>query len=229
VCELEQRLVAVLDGDPTWGGVSLEKHEVVVLAPNADIVAQLEEMRPGRVIGNLAVPGVLRALVAIREARLPLRLWGCIADGAADRVLPLGPIEPAARPLAPDMVVASLASRATNGARVVTVGADTDALLSLRQALTRQGMSVSMTWDEKQASDMVEMVRPGIVVVDLSMQREACAFVAQLSRTNPIPTVVLIEGTSDTAASFAAALGDRAHASQMTSLKSYLVAMLNGR
>jgi DNA-binding NtrC family response regulator len=127
------------------------------------------------------------------------------------------------------MVVASLASRATHGARVVTVGADTDALLSLRQALTREGMSVSMTWDEKQASDMVAMVRPGIVVVDLSMQRAACAFVAQLSSMNPIPTVVLIEGTGDTAASFAAALGDRAHASQATSLESYLVAMLNRR
>jgi CheY-like chemotaxis protein len=131
-------------------------------------------------------------------------------------------IEPAARPLAPDAVIAALAAQVAAGTRVVTVGADFDALLSLRQALSRQGLSVSMAWDAKQAAELVEMVRPSIVVADLGMQRDACAFVASLTGASPMPTVVLIEGTGDTAASFAAALGDPALTARLTPLGSLM-------
>src|SRR5207302_254456 len=70
-----------------------------------------------------------------------------------------------------DAIVAALARYAVRGTRVVTAGADVDGLMSLRQALARRGMSVSMAWDGKQASELLVVVRPEVVVVDLGLPR----------------------------------------------------------
>src|SRR5206468_11150 len=71
----------------------------------------------------------------------------------------------------PDDVVETLERYAVRGTRVVTAGADVDALMSLRQALARKGLSVSMAWDAKQAADLLQVVRPEVVVGDLALPR----------------------------------------------------------
>jgi DNA-binding response OmpR family regulator len=70
-------------------------------------------------------------------------------------------------------VLATIRGRGTRGTRVLTAGADADALISLRQALAREGMSVSMAWDGKQAADLLDMIRPEIVVVELDLPPRA--------------------------------------------------------
>src|SRR5207249_8597336 len=99
------------------------------------------------------------------------RFWGCLADPGADRALMLGMIEAVGSPIDPDEVVATLARYAVRGTRVVTAGAEVDALMSLRQALARGGLSVSMAWDAKQAADPLPVVRPGEGVVGRARPR----------------------------------------------------------
>ncbi len=85
----------------------------------------------------------LHALVMLRAAGSKARFWGCIADAAADRVLALGMIEPAMKPLDPDAIVEILGRYAARGTRVVTAGADVDGLMSLRQALAPQSQQIA--------------------------------------------------------------------------------------
>jgi len=159
-------------------------------------------------MANLAAPGVMKALLALRALGVPMRLCGYIADGRTDRVLPLDVVEPAARPLAPDAIVAALAQHAPARARVVTVGADVDALLSLRQALARQGTSVSLAWDGKQATELFDMVHPHAVVADLDAAHDVCTVLARVATSSRIPAVVLIEGAADGAATLAMVLNN---------------------
>jgi CheY-like chemotaxis protein len=154
---------------------------------------------------NLASAGAVKALLAIRERAPATQIFGYVA-AAGDRALPLGRVEPASRPLAPDAIVAALGALAPAKARVVTVGADVDALLSLRQALVRQGTSVSLAWDAKQAIDLLDMINPHAVVADLGAPQDAAAVLARVAASTPVPIVVLIEGASDVAAPLATVL-----------------------
>jgi DNA-binding response OmpR family regulator len=127
------------------------------------------------------------------------------------RGLHLGFIEVASTPLDPDEIVAVLAPYATRGTRVLTAGADADAFISLRQALSRQGMSVSMAWDGKQASDLLQMVRPEVVVVDLDIPpRSGVSLLVELTASQTLPVLVLIPGRQDIAKRSAVELADAA-------------------
>src|SRR5207247_11481414 len=91
------------------------------------------------------------------------------------------------------------------GARAGTVGEDVDAFVRLRQALARQGMSVSMAWNAKQAEELLPLVRPAVVVLDLDLPaREACGIAAQLGACDPPPTTVLVAGSPERAVRLAA-------------------------
>src|SRR5207244_3821140 len=80
-----------------------------------------------------------------------------------------------------------LGGYATRGTRVVTAGADGDVLMSLRHALTRQGLSVSMAWDAKQAVDLFDAVRPELVVLDLELPpRNGYELVVRLAGAIPV-------------------------------------------
>ncbi len=81
--------------------------------------------------------------------------------------------------------------------------------MSLRQALGRRRASVSMAWDAKQAREMLGVVRPHAVVVDMSMpKRDGCAIVAALAALDPVPLVVLVTSAGDPAMDFTALLAD---------------------
>ena len=204
-----RQLLAVLDTDPSWEDVAVAGHEVAVLAPGEDIAVRLAAAGAARIVVNLAAHGALGSLLALRGAGSTARFWGCLADPAGDRALALGMIEPAARPLDPDAVLAALGGYAIRGTRVVTAGSDVDALMSLRQALARRGTSVSMAWDAKQTIHLFDVVRPEVVVLDLSLpKRDGYRIAAQLGRVDPLPSAVLVPGTDDPSAGFAAALAD---------------------
>src|SRR2546422_6499737 len=143
--------------------ISLDGHHVEVLAPGDDLAEQIAELSPARIVVNLLAPGALGALVAARAAGCGARFWGCLANPGADRALMLGMVEAAESPVDPHDVVTTLERYAARGTRVVTVGADVDGLMSLRQALARKGLSVSMAWDAKQAADLLQVVRPEVV------------------------------------------------------------------
>ena len=203
-----RRLVVVLDVDSVWEGAVIDGTEVTVVKPGSDVAARLAGAPPTRLVVNLAAPGALAAMGALRARGVSGRLWGCLASPASDKALPLGMIEPATRPLDPDAILPVLGGYATRGTRVVTAGADGDVLMSLRHALTRQGLSVSMAWDAKQAVDLFDAVRPELVVLDLELPpRNGYELVVRLAGAIPVPSVVLVYGDGDdTAAGFAAAL-----------------------
>jgi CheY-like chemotaxis protein len=157
---------------------------------------------------NLAARGAFDALLAARAAGAKVPLCGCLIPPGLNRGLSLGFVEIVHAPLDPDEVTAVLSPYA-RGTRVLTAGADADAFISLRQALARQGMSVSMAWDGKQASDLLQMVRPEIVVVDLDIPpRSGVALIIELSVAPIMPMLVLLPGRQDIAKRAAAELGD---------------------
>jgi CheY-like chemotaxis protein len=200
--------VVVLDVEPDWAA---DGASVTVLDPSrADLVARVAEIAPACVLANLAASGALQALGALRAADPTLALRGCI--GSADgRVLMLGAIEVATHPLDPPRIVAALAPHAARGTKVLTAGTHADDFMALRQALLQAGMVVSMVWDAKQADDLLEMVRPAIVIVDLAMpRRDGYALLARLATLAPVPTICLIADDAAAPDAFAASLADPA-------------------
>jgi hypothetical protein len=220
-------LVTVIDNDDAWERATLDGHQVAVVPPGEGLSGYLGENQPVRVIVNLAAPGALETCFALRAEGSRVPLWGCLGDATRDRAIPLGLIEPAGRPLDADAVLTSLDGHATRGTRVITAGADVDALMSLRQALSRSGMSVSMAWDGKQANDLLGVVRPEVVVIDLDLpRREGYGIVAQVAELETIPTTVLVPGDDDAATGFAAALADPKRAGRAVPLASMLGAIV---
>jgi hypothetical protein len=201
--------VVVIDSDRTWATIAVNGHGVVAVPPSADLATSFGDAPPARVLVNLASPHVLEAVAAWRDAGFTGRVWGCLADAASGRAFPLGAIELGIRPLDPDVVLASLARHASRGARVMTVGDDVDAFVSLRQALARQGMSVSMAWNTRQAADLLPVVRPEVLVLDLDLfERDGRVLRGSPPATRPRPRAHRRQQQSTPA--FAAVLTDPA-------------------
>jgi hypothetical protein len=205
------RPLAVLDVDPTWTNVA-HGAALSVVGPGEELADRYAEFGSSTFLVNLTAPGALASIAWLRAAGSTAPLWGCLSRPGTDRVLPLGRVESIGLPLDPEAILGALRRHSTKGARVVTAGADVDALMSLRQALTREGMSVSMAWDAGQATDLITMVRPKVVIVDLDLPpRAGYGVVAGLSGAEPVPLMVLIAGRGDPASGFGAALADPAN------------------
>jgi len=225
--ETGRRPIVVVDVDGVWSQRALEGHQVEVVAPEDDLAEQLAELSAARIVINLLAPGALGALAAARAAGCTARFWGCLADPGIDRALMLGMVEAAATPLDPDGVVETLGRYAVRGTRVVTVGTDVDSLMSLRQALARGGLSVSMAWDAKQTADLLQVVRPEVVVVDLALPRnDGYGIVARLAALDPPPSAILVPGPDDAAAAFAEVLADPAYSGALLRLSQLLAAVV---
>ena len=79
----------------------------------------------------------------------------------------------------------------------------------------------------KQAEELLPLVRPAVVVLDLDLPaREACGIAAQLGACDPPPTTVLVAGSQDRAVGFAAALVDPARAHHLIPLDKLLARFL---
>ena len=221
--------IVVVDDEPAWAAAAAGGRQVRVIPPGDPALQSLGGTPPACVVVNLAARGALAALATLREPGSSARIWGCLATPGAGRALPLGPVEPVVRPVEPGAVLATLRRHAAGGARILTVGADADALISLRLALVRQGMSVSMAWDGARAVQLFGTERPEIVVIDLALPgRAGYALVAELAACDPPPIAALIPGDDDAATAFAATLAGQAHAERTLPLAD-LVARLPGR
>jgi CheY-like chemotaxis protein len=219
----ERPLVVVLDGDRRWERAASKAQRLAVIPPEDGAVVRLAELAPPRLLVNLTSPRALETLVALRASGCTAPVWGCVADAAGNRGLALGMIEPATRPLDPDVIFGALQTLAKRGSRVVTVAEDVEAFVSLRQRLAREGMSVSMAWNAKQAADLLPMIRPAVVVLDLDLPAaEACAVVAQIAASEPVPAAVLVAGRRDPTAVLAGVLADPASAPLVGPLKALL-------
>lgn len=206
--DAEGRRIAIIDVDPIWESAAVEGYQAVVVSPEEDTAGALAELAPARVVVNLAAPGAMEAVAALRGTGTGAKVWGCIGLAGADAAIPLGMVEVAARPLDCDAILDILKTYTTRGTRVVTAGADVDALMSLRQAMARLGMSVSMAWDAKQATELLGVVRPEVVVIDLDLPRQAgYGILARLSLAEPIPSAVIVPGKDDARDAFTGALG----------------------
>jgi len=203
----EAKRIAVLDVDPVWESAAIAGYEVVVVSPDEDTAGAMSEIEPARIVVNLVAPGAMEAVAALRGAGSEAKVWGCIGVAGAERAVPIGIVEVAARPLDCDAILDILKGHTSRGTRVVTAGADVDTLMSLRQAMARLGMSVSMAWDAKQAMDLLTVVRPEVVVIDLDLPRQAgYGIMARLSMANPVPCAVVVPGKDDATDAFAATL-----------------------
>src|SRR5205814_1055563 len=161
--------VVVVDDAPAWAAAAGEGRQVTVMPAGDAALESLGGTSLTCVVVNLAARAALAALATLREAGSSARIWGCLATPGAGRALPLGPVEPVARPVDPDAVLATFRRHAARNARVLAAGADADALISLRQALVREGMSVAMAWDGARAVELLDAHRPEIVVIDLAL------------------------------------------------------------
>jgi hypothetical protein len=220
------RLVAVLDTDGAWERLAGNEWPVTVVAPGPDAATRLAQLEPSRVLVNLAAPGAFDTLAGARAAGVEARCWGCIVVPGSERALRLGLVEPAGRPIDADAVVAALAAHAMSGGRVFTAGADGDALISLRQVLSRRGWSVSIAWDAKQAAELLPVVRPQCAVIDLELPpRDGFGVVARLALLDPPPHLVLVGGDEDFVGGFAAALAEPALGSAAVSFEAVVRAV----
>ena len=192
---LAGRLI-VLDDDRTWESAGGGK--VRVVRPTERGIESAVGTGGEPILVNLAAPHALSALATLRAAGSSARFWGCIAQAGAGRAIPLGPVEPVVRPVDPDAVLATLEPYAARDTRVLAVGSDADALISLRQALVREGMVVWLAWDTMRATELLATLRLEIVVVDLSLPNgTAYPFLARLSACEPRPMVALVPDERD--------------------------------
>ncbi len=195
--------ILVIDTETHWTKAAPAETTLDVVAPDAAATAGA----PAQILVNLAAPNALSALAALRENGVAAPCVAFIGVAGQPRALLVGRFELAARPIDPDGLLGTLRGRFARGTRVVTAGADVDGLISLRQALARLGVSVSMAWDAKQAGDLLAMVHPEVAIIDLELPpKDGCALVARMALVQPSPLTVVIPKTSDTAGAFAAAV-----------------------
>jgi CheY-like chemotaxis protein/predicted nucleic acid-binding Zn-ribbon protein len=199
--------LVVVDADGFWTGMGPSGMAVHVLAPGPDTAAEVAAKNPARLIVNLAVPNALQTVADVRQAGLRVPCFACIVTPGQTRGVLVGRFDVTTRPIDPDALLALLEGVFSRGTRVVTAGADVDGLISVRQALARLGVSVSMAWDAKQANDLLAMVRPEVAVIDLELPpKDGVAVVARASLTQPPPLMVVIPKATDTSAAFQTAV-----------------------
>jgi CheY-like chemotaxis protein len=193
----------VLDTDAHWSSARLNAG-VTVVSPAS---AAPTDASPARILVKLAAPNALAVLDQLRHAGVTAPCFAFVGVAGQPRGLFVGQVDVAARPIDPDALLAALHGRFKRGTRVVTAGADVDGLISLRQALARLGVSVSMAWDAKQAGDLLGMVNPDVAIVDLELPpKDGCMVVARMGLAQTQPLIVVVPTATDPAAAFAAAI-----------------------
>ena len=200
-----ESVVAVLDTGAAWPSAGPGGESVTIVSPDAGAAVRITELAPGCLVANLAAPGALEALAALRAAGSTTRVRGCLA--ATEHAVSLGAVEAIARPLDADAIQRALGAHASRGARILIVGTDVDFFAALREALGRGGLSVSMAWDAHQVDDLLDMVRPDIALIDLALgSRDVRPIVAKLASLEPVPTVAFVLGPDPAAPHFRAAM-----------------------
>ncbi len=151
---------------------------------------------PGRslMVANLlaAFPSRLYDLTAAATAGTTL--VGYAAD-AHDRSCILGAVRCFVDPPTAAEAAAVLEAMPRGTRRVLTLSEDVEAFLGAKIGLAKAGHSVSMACDAKQATDLLEMLTPDAVFVDVRTAPTAAAqFLAALAPESGRVVVVLVHG-----------------------------------
>jgi hypothetical protein len=127
----------------------------------------------GLVVANLldATPAMLSELT--EAARTGAAVIAYAADATRSRIL--GGVRCFAAPPAPGEVTAALESQPRAGRRLISLSDDIDAFIPAKIELAKLGYSVSMACDDKQAVDLLALLNPDAVLVDLRKTPEAAA------------------------------------------------------
>jgi CheY-like chemotaxis protein len=112
----------------------------------------------------------------------------------------LGLIDAVGHPATPEALIAAVERTAPRGARVFAAGRDAETLMKMRQALAKLGLSVSLARDTKQIDELLAMVRPQVIVIDLELPfGQGYELVMRMAATTPIPAMVLMLPAGDPA------------------------------
>jgi len=219
--------MVVLDHAQAWSTHEVPGHALYTIAPDAAAAAAVAALNPARVLVNLTAHGAVNTLGALRKAGCTARFWGCLAQPDGALGFALMAVEPVIPPLEPDSILRKLGDFVCKGARILTVGADVDALMSLRQALARKGVSVSMAWDAKQAIEVMHQVRADAIVVDLDLPKgDGYSIVAHAAMLlDPAPYLVLVGGRVNSGEGFTDALAGVTDMTRQLDTKRLLAAL----
>jgi CheY-like chemotaxis protein len=202
-------IVVVLDNDTSWPTGSSRRLDMEIIPPTRDVAERIARLTPSGIVANLAAAGALDVMLALRECGCASDFWGCLAAPGQEEVVPVGMVEPARAPLDVDVVLEWIRGFAARGTRVLAAGDNVNAFISLRAALVREGMSVATAWDSRQTVDLLTMVRPQVVVLDLTLPPHGAQVVlAQLAALEPLPATFLVASGGDPAPGFLRALKD---------------------
>ena len=219
-------LIVVVDTAIDWSRHVPSEHRVVVMAPSPETVERIREELPGRIVVNVAAPGALGHMAALRAHGVTTPIVGLVAQPGSERIVGLRLVEAVAHPLAADPLVAAVERAAPRGARVFAAGRDVEALMKMRQLLAKQGLSVSLARDTKQIDELLAMVRPQVVVIDLALpMRQGYELVMRMAATAPVPSLVLISPDGDPAPMLIEKLRDRLAAGLGVAAKEWFVEM----
>lgn len=158
----------------------------------AALVEEIAAEEPALFVANLlsALPDRLGELQAARDAGAVVVSYA--ADGGRSRVL--GDVRCFAAPPAPDVMVAAVA-KLGGQRRLISLSEDVDGLIPLKAALSKGGHSISMACDPKQALDLLGMLTPDAVLVDVRTAPEnAAAFLEALALENGRTPTFLVCG-----------------------------------
>ena len=161
-----------------------------------DIVAALARAIPspparGLVVVNLFDASAETLAEVAAAAKGGATVVGYATDGTRSRVL--GAVRCFADPPVPGEAAVAFESQPRGGRRVISLSDDIDAFIPAKAELTKLGYSVSMACDDKQAIDLLALLNPDAVLVDLRAAPEsAAAFVDALApETGRILTVLV--------------------------------------
>jgi CheY-like chemotaxis protein len=192
--------ILVVDVAAEWPRPAGPDQRLVVVEPSPATPTRVREERPSRIVVNVAAPGALAQTLALRAEGIATPVFGVLARPGTDRVVGLGMLEAVAHPLSVDALVAAVERTAPRGARIFAAGRNADALMKMRQRLAKQGLSVSMARDTKQIDELLAMVRPQLVVIDLDLpMRQGYELVVRMAATTPVPALVLLVPEGDPA------------------------------
>jgi DNA-binding response OmpR family regulator len=218
--------VVIVDVERAWERHAIEGHHVLVVAPSSDAAAQVMAAKPARVVVNVGVPGGLAQVVALRAHGVHAPIFGVVAMAGHERVVGIGMVEAVLRPMSADALVAAVERASPRGARVFAAGRDAEALMKMRQTLAKQGLSVSMARDTKQIDELIAMVRPQVVVIDLELpMRQGYELVMRMASTAPIPAMVLIAPEDDPSPVLQTMLRERITTGACVGARQWLVGM----
>ena len=215
--------IVVVDAALDWTRFPVHEKRIVMVSPAAESTDAIGGATANRIVVNVASPGALAYAVGLRASGVVAPMLGVVAQTGSEQVIGLGVIEAVGYPLDSEVLVRAVEHASPRGARVFAAGRDAEALMKMRQALAKRGLSVSLARDTKQIDELLAMVRPQVVVIDLALpMRQGYELVMRMAAATPIPAMVLIAPDNDPAPVLADKLRDRIAAGMGTAAAQWL-------